>query len=168
MKNFAQIPNAVCQTRNISPTAKALYIDIYSRCGTTKNGEPFYPWLSLSKIGEMIGISKHKSIRKYVDELIDYGLIKTEEKKTNTGRPIQKYIPIPITDAMEAKLKQNTVQEEDIEQEQPKQEETLDEEETFDTFTIPQSKIETKQEEDFVSRRLRLKQEINKQYIING
>jgi hypothetical protein len=162
MKNFAQIPNSVCQTRNISPIAKALYIDIYSRCGKTKEGEPFYPWLSLEKIGQMIGISKHKSIRKYVDELIDFGLIRTESKQTNTGRPIQKYIPCKITKELEAKLKADTVEEE----EEPTKEETLEEETYEDQFIIPTAMNNAEpKEEDFVARRLRLKQEIDKMYI---
>jgi hypothetical protein len=96
-KDFTQIPNAICRTKRLSPQAIKLYIDIYSRCGKQKDGTPFYPWLSMEGIGKMIGIVKRTTIRRHIDELIQAKLIHTKSKQTNTGRPIQMYIPLEIT-----------------------------------------------------------------------
>lgn len=96
-KDFTQIPNAICRTTRLSPQAKCLYIDIFSRCGKQKDGTPFYPWLSMEGIGKMIGIVKRTTIRRHIDELINAKLIITKSKQTNTGRPIQMYIPLEVT-----------------------------------------------------------------------
>jgi hypothetical protein len=95
--SFTQIQNAVIRTRKLSPQAKCIYNEILSYCGKQKDGTPFYPWLSLEAIGKMIGTVRHSSIRKYVDELIDNKLITTRNKQTNTGRPIQAYIPLQLS-----------------------------------------------------------------------
>jgi DNA-binding MarR family transcriptional regulator len=102
--NFTQVPNEIMDTDKLSPLAQLLYMKIYRMSGTKNDGTKFHPWLSLEGVGKLIGIVKRTAIKKYVDELVDMGLLVTKPKPTNTGRPIQEYIVVELTKELKEKL----------------------------------------------------------------
>jgi len=92
-KGYGHIAEAVMRQRDISPVAKTLYSYLISITGRKDSCFP-----SNKTIMKDLSIKSRITLSKYKDELVDFGLLKIEERKNKSGRVTSNnYFPTKLT-----------------------------------------------------------------------